>query len=156
MPENEIKQNGFSLIQLLLTLVILGIVAAIAYPTYQNYIRDARIQNVQSKLLENARFLEKFYTQNYSFKKNSTTWAALPITQTDHFCIRPQGNARSTDSEQFTLKAVAWNTAQEPRVIRINESYTISVCESSKSRCSDTAAFFSGSSGTDRNCRVIH
>ena len=76
MPENEIKQNGFSLIQLLLTLVILGIVAAIAYPTYQNYIRDARIQNVQSKLLENARFLEKFYTQNYSFKKNSTTWAA--------------------------------------------------------------------------------
>ncbi len=155
---NKHLYQGFSLIHLMAAIAILGILSAIVYPGYQSYVRDARIRQAQSKLLDNARALEQFYIRNHSFRQNSTTWAALPITATEHFCIRFQGNPRAVrpaDAEKFTLKAVAFDADKEPRVIRINESHTLSICETSRSRCTDNAAFFSGASGTDKNCRVV-
>ena len=98
--------------------------------------------------------MERFYQQKRSFKANSTTWPTLPITETEHFCIRPQGNARGANDERYTLKAVAKNPGNEPRVLKISEDLNSQLCESSSSRCSDSGAFFSAANGTDRACKI--
>lgn len=37
-----VKRNGFTLMELMIVLVIIGILSAIAFPSYQEYVRDSR------------------------------------------------------------------------------------------------------------------
>jgi type IV fimbrial biogenesis protein FimT len=45
------KQSGFSLIELLVTLAVLGVIAALAYPSFQSTITLNRIQSQTSNML---------------------------------------------------------------------------------------------------------
>ena len=146
--------RGFTLVQLIITLAIAGILASLATWTYSRHARDARLAEVHAALLQNAQFMERIYQQKKSFKANSTTWPALPVTETEHFCIRPQGNARGANDERYTLKAVAKNPDNEPRVLKISEDLNSQLCESSSSRCDDSGDFFSAANGTDRACKI--
>lgn len=62
-------QQGFTLIELLIVVVIAAILAAIAYPSYQNYIRQTRLAAVRTQMLHNAQQIERYYTQKRTFKK---------------------------------------------------------------------------------------
>ena len=70
MQENQI---GFSLAELLFTIVITVILVTVTFVSYQSYIKSARLREAQTMLLSNARFMERFYHQHSSFKKTSTT-----------------------------------------------------------------------------------
>ncbi|MFC3873619.1 type IV pilin protein [Neisseria musculi] len=151
----DASQKGFTLIELLAAVAVLSVLVMIAVPSYQKYIRDARLNHVRAVLLQNAHFMERFYQQRRSFKQTSTTWPALPYAETEHFCIRPQGNARGAHDGKFTLKAVAFDKSGEPRVIKINESLITVICESSDSACSDNDSFFAGGAKVDQQCKVF-
>lgn len=146
---------GFSLLELMMVIAVLTILVLIAYPSYLKYTRQAQLEKAAAALSENARFMERFYSQNRSFKATSTTWPNLPQTQTEHFCIKFQGQARGIVGDRYTIKAVAFDTQREPRVILINQDHSLRVCESSSSRC-DNKNVFSGASGTDKNCNILH
>lgn len=59
--------NGFTLIELMITVAIVGILAAIAYPSYTDHIRKARRADAQAALLELAQFMERHYSLNNSY-----------------------------------------------------------------------------------------
>jgi len=61
------RTKGFTLIELMIVVAIVGLLAAIAYPSYQEYIARARRADAKTVLLENAQFLERFYTQNGTY-----------------------------------------------------------------------------------------
>ena len=61
-------QQGFTLIELLIVVVIAAILATIAYPSYQNYIRQTRLASVRTQMLHNAQQLERYYTQKSTFE----------------------------------------------------------------------------------------
>jgi type IV pilus assembly protein PilE len=58
---------GFTLIELLIAVAIIGILASIAYPSYQNYVQNARVTDGQAKLMEVAGRLERCYTVSNSY-----------------------------------------------------------------------------------------
>lgn len=58
---------GFTLIELMIVVAIVGIISAIAYPSYQEYIASSRRADAQSNLLELAQFMERAYTVNSSY-----------------------------------------------------------------------------------------
>lgn len=66
-------QSGFTLIELMITIAIIGILASVAYPSYISYVLRASRTDVKSLLLENAQFMERFFTTN-----NTYVGAALP------------------------------------------------------------------------------
>ena len=70
------KQKGFSLIELMIVVAVIGILAGIAYPSYQEYIARARRADAKTVLLENAQFLERFYSQN-----GTCVGATLPVLE---------------------------------------------------------------------------
>lgn len=71
---NKENCKGYSLIQLIFVIAIIGILTSIAYPSYQKYLRDSEIRQALAALVESAQFMERFYQQNGSFKKTSTAW----------------------------------------------------------------------------------
>ncbi|OGT15833.1 MAG: hypothetical protein A3J49_15565 [Gallionellales bacterium RIFCSPHIGHO2_02_FULL_57_16] len=46
------KQNGFSLIELMIAVVIVGILAAVAFPSYQNYLIKGNRAAAQSFMVD--------------------------------------------------------------------------------------------------------
>jgi type IV pilus assembly protein PilE len=59
--------QGFTLIELMITVVIIGILASIAYPSYVEQVRKTRRTNAQSDLVELASFMERHYTENFTY-----------------------------------------------------------------------------------------
>ena len=74
-------QAGVTLIELMITVVIVGILASIAYPSYQTYVARANRAEAEGILMENAQFLERNYTIANRYDQDSAgTATALPFT----------------------------------------------------------------------------
>lgn len=89
-------QPGFTLIEVMITVAIVGILAAIALPSYQEYVARSRRLDAQATLLEAAQFMERFYTQNGTY-----TNAALPA----NLAVSPAGSTGTGVFYDITLPA---------------------------------------------------
>lgn len=58
---------GFTLIELMITVAIVGILAAIAYPSYQNSLQRSWRSNAASCLMELAQQMERRFTSSSSY-----------------------------------------------------------------------------------------
>lgn len=59
--------SGFTLIELMIVVAIVGILAAIAYPSYNNSVRKTARTEAQGELANAAMAMEKLRTQNFSY-----------------------------------------------------------------------------------------
>lgn len=65
--------NGFSLIELMVAVAIVGILAAIAMPSYSNYVIRGSRAAAQTELLELASLQEKIYLNSSAYTASITT-----------------------------------------------------------------------------------
>lgn len=72
---------GFTLIELMIAVAVVGILAAIAYPSYQDSVRKSRRADAKSALLDAAQRQERFYTENNQYTSRITP-AADPCSNT--------------------------------------------------------------------------
>lgn len=63
-----LKQKGFTLIELMIVVAILGILAAIAWPSYQEQVRSGRRADAQGALMGLAQAMERHFTENGSYE----------------------------------------------------------------------------------------
>jgi type IV pilus assembly protein PilE len=72
-------QRGFTLIELMITVAIITILAAVAYPSYTAYIQRGRIADMTALLATTRVRLEQFYQDNRNYGSTATVCGvALP------------------------------------------------------------------------------
>jgi len=97
-------QKGFTLIELMIVVAIIGILAAIAYPSYQRYSTQARRSDAQIALTRLANDMEKFYSDCNRYPTSLTA---------TRDCTVNFGLARSNalSLEQHYLLSIALNAS---------------------------------------------
>ena len=84
--------QGITLIELMIVVVIISILAAIAYPNYQEFTARAKRNEARAALLRLATNQERFYLNNNSFTNDLTalSFATTPtaVTETGYYRIQ--------------------------------------------------------------------
>lgn len=65
------RESGFTLIELMVVVAIIAILAAIAFPIYSRYIIKTKRVAAEACLSEYSNYMERFYTTNLSYAKDS-------------------------------------------------------------------------------------
>ncbi|WP_417548381.1 type IV pilin protein [Marinobacter segnicrescens] len=66
------RESGFTLIELMIVVAVIGILAAIAYPSYQNSVDKSRRTDGKSALSGLAGAMERHYTANNTYEGAGT------------------------------------------------------------------------------------
>ncbi|MEO4047232.1 type IV pilin protein [Pseudomonas sp. CAU 1711] len=98
------KRNGFTLIELMIAVAVVGILAAIAYPSYSEHVRKTRRAEVAAVMLENAQLMERFYSQNGTYE-NAPINAQSPTTGAAVYNIAV--DKEKTSATAFVINATA-------------------------------------------------
>ena len=73
--------RGVTLLELMIVVVIVGILTAIAFPNYQQYVSRAKRNEARAALLQIATSQERFYLQNNTYTTDLTA-LGFPVAGT--------------------------------------------------------------------------
>ncbi|HFE6145908.1 TPA: type IV pilin protein, partial [Legionella pneumophila] len=80
MKNSRMKQSAFTLVEVLISMVIMGILVSIAYPSYLQYIQKSRRADAHATLTQDQIILERCYSQNFSYAAACGALPAFPQT----------------------------------------------------------------------------
>ncbi|MDH5631852.1 MAG: type IV pilin protein [Gammaproteobacteria bacterium] len=73
---NKTNSQGFTLIELMIVVVIIGVLSSFAYSSYQDHVRKARRTDAKGPLTQLANIQEKFFTECNRYAAQSSSTAA--------------------------------------------------------------------------------
>ena len=100
---------GFSLIELLVVLVIMGVLSAVALPGYTRYVQRGHRTEGMAALLEAQHFMERFYSANGQYLSPANAVPLLPQRLQgipSQGTVRYQLSVREATVNSYLLQAV--------------------------------------------------
>ena len=103
---NRPKAAGFSLLELMIVIVIVAILAAVAYPSYQQHIVRTNRAAAQQYLLEVSSLQHQFILDNRSYATTLATLGSSPATAiSDNYTVTISGVNNTASPPTFNLQA---------------------------------------------------
>jgi len=130
----SIEMNkGFTLIELMIVIAIIGILAAIALPSYREYLKRGDRASARSALLEAQQFMERYYAANDRYVSAASVSPTLPV----RIATVP------TESPKYTLS-----------VSSTTNTYTVTAAPISTDKCANLTVTHTGARGTSSGLTV--
>lgn len=110
------RQRGFTLIELMVTVVVISVLALIALPSYQQFVRQARRVEAQAELINLQRAFEKYRVNNPSYDgcvaagacsiptSDYYTYSVSDASETGYSLSAEAKGAQAADSDCSPLK----------------------------------------------------
>jgi len=101
--------RGLSLTELMIAMSIVGILAAIAYPSYTQYVERSRRAEARTILLDAAQFMQRYYAANdtYAGADLPDSLSRSPATGSQYYAISiAEGANRTTYTVQAVPKGI--------------------------------------------------
>ena len=109
-------ENGFTLIEILIVVAILGVLASIALPAYQDSVLRAYRAEVKAELLIVAGDQERFFSSNNSYSTDATPLVSeTPMnlttrtTENGHYAITVAAGGTGSITTSFLATATPQN-----------------------------------------------
>ena len=110
------RMQGITLIELMIVVVIVSILAAVAYPNYQEFTARAKRNEARAALLRLATNQERFYLNNNTFTQDLTSlgFATTPTwtTETGYYTIQ----VTAANASNFTATATYLQGGREATI----------------------------------------
>lgn len=88
------RQSGFTLVELMVAVVVVGILAAVVVPAYSNYVKRGRIAEATSNLGALRVSMEQYYLDNRTYLNGAACGVTMPTSpQVQNFTFACAGTA---------------------------------------------------------------
>lgn len=133
--DESMKENkGFTLIEVMITVVIIGILASVAYPSYTQYvIKSARSEGVAA-VMRVANLQEQYYLDNRTYTTDMTKLGLDKspfITEHGHYSVTSAGTTTTT----VTATAIGIQASREDVIACLTITLTSDGIKGSSEEC---------------------
>lgn len=103
--DNKSKTSGFTIVELLVVVVVIGILASITIVSYSGIATKARIVSIQSDLANSSKQLKMFYIDNNTYPDTVSTDCAANPTTTTNLCLKVSTGNNFTSTPYYKASA---------------------------------------------------
>jgi len=107
-------EKGFSLIELLITMIIVAILVAIAYPSYTDYLRKSKRVEAQAELLDLASKIQRYKIANFTFLQTDGEPITLENIGESEMLTLPRSGNPLYQVTLFDVTEKTWTLAATP------------------------------------------
>lgn len=116
------SRRGFTLIEVMIVVAIIGLLAAIAYPAYLDQVRAARRTEAKTLLLQAANRQERFYSSNspneYAASMKQLGWNANAV-ETENGWYQVKVSSVAGDGQAYQIRATAQDDQTRDECVRM-------------------------------------
>jgi type IV pilus assembly protein PilE len=145
------RASGFTLIELMITVVIVAILAAIALPSYSDFVMRSRLTDAHAKLGDLRGQMERYFLDNRTYQDTSGALCGIDDAAINMTATYNADGGRSFDIACVAATPTTYTLTATGRAARGMSGFTFTVDQSNTRATSAVPAGWT----TSANCWIV-